>query len=119
MNRIIIALVAVAVVGCASRVEQNPEPPKANLLSLVIENKTGRWRPDPIPGAEAEVIRRIVAAPPDTILSEPLALEAVYMVDIDGTRYTLEPNEIITMGNTRIWKSKGIQKRILDAVRKE
>ncbi len=95
-----------------------PAPPKANLLSLVIEGKTGRWTPAPIPRAEAELLRRVVSAPPDEVLSDPLPLEAVYMVDIDGTRYTLEPNEVI-QGNTRRWKSEGIQKRILEAVKKK
>lgn len=104
--------------GCSSNGEPNPEPPKAALLSLVIEGKTGWWKPDPIPRPKAEFLRRVVSAPPDEVLSEPLPLAAVYMVDIDGTRYTLEPNEVI-QGNTRRWKSEGIQKRILDAAKKK
>lgn len=84
----------------------------------MMHDNSGRWQPHSIPDAEAEVLRGIVALPPDEVLSEPLPLEAIYMVEIGGTRYALEPNELI-QGNTRRWKSAGIQKRILDAVKKE
>ena len=117
MNRIVIALVIVTFVGCSSTIEPNPEP-KANLFSLVIEGKTGRWKTQPIPQTEAELLRGIIASPPDQVLSMPLPLLHTCVVEIEGTRYALEPGELIR-GNTHRWKSTGIKKRILDAVKKE
>ncbi len=114
MRIISTALLAALLMGCSSRTEV-----PAATTSLIMHDKSGKWQPHEIPGPEAKLLEGIVAAHPDEEFAEGLPLEASYMVEIEGTRYALEENEIIFLGaRTKRWKSEGIQRKVLEAVEK-
>ena len=111
-----LVLLAVLVAGCSSQPET--PPPSAELLML---DENYRWQSHDIPDVQEQKLRRIVQSEPDEEFDDNLPLEPIYSVEVDGTKYALEPDEIIFLGmpRTRRWKAPGIRKEILEAVAPE
>jgi len=97
--------------------EQARSRPESRLLVLDFDAGTD-WESYVLPKNVLETLEEIVAREPDQTFSDPVELEALQVLVIGERRYALEDDEIIFTedGRSQIWRSEGIQSRIMSAV---
>ena len=112
--------------GCGSSTPETSQHPKqaapraAPVAAVVLDaGRPGVERRLPLPESEAAWLQKVVSRQPKVQTpSIPLAVQLA--VEVNGKRYALEPNELVSFGGpgSQHWHSPGIKKRLMQAAEK-
>ncbi len=110
-NTIGIGMLALVLLGGCSTKEPSGDAVTFNMWN---ENWKRQTTYQLMPEGQ-QLLKELLAREPDVNSTIPIALKPSGLLEHEGKRYAIEPDQVILFGDegTKIWKRKGIRKELI------